>query len=169
MKRGAGSTSVRKSSTGGGWGWGPADTGGEYAAWRPSEVEEATRGIATCGASVSARPEGGGSTRVRRPTTPPRDTMAGAPRREALRVTTGPLAPSRGDQVVNHVIVVGRHVPPGEAERRPGSRDARGWSPRGRGRRRALAARRRRHRRAICAAGTLICQAEGIYCAASGQ
>ena len=34
--------------------------------------------------------------------------MAGAPRREALRVTTGPLAPSLGDQVVKHVVVVGR-------------------------------------------------------------
>ena len=40
--------------------------------------------------------------------------MVGAPRREALRVTTGPLAPSLGDQGVNHVIVVG-HVPPSEA------------------------------------------------------
>ena len=40
--------------------------------------------------------------------------MAGAPRREARRVTTGPLAPSLGDQGVNHVIVVG-HVPPSEA------------------------------------------------------
>ena len=48
-------------------GRGPADTGGENATWRPGEVEVATRGIATCGASVSARPEGGGSTRVRRP------------------------------------------------------------------------------------------------------
>ena len=73
-----------------------------------AEPRRRTRGIATCGASVSARPEGGGSTRVRRPTTPPRDTMAGAPRREALRVTTGPLAPSRGDQGVNLVRVVGR-------------------------------------------------------------
>ena len=40
--------------------------------------------------------------------------MAGASRREALRITTGPLAPSLGDQGVNHVIVVG-HVPPSEA------------------------------------------------------
>ena len=73
-----------------------------------AEPRRRTRGIATCGASVSARPEGGGSTRVRRPTTPPRGTMVGAPRRETLRVTTGPLAPSLVDQVVNHVIVVGR-------------------------------------------------------------
>eukprot|EP00966_Prymnesium_polylepis_P176530 4086552-Prymnesium_polylepis.1 len=38
---------------------------------------------------------------------------------------TGPLAPSLRDQVVNHVIGSysgrTRHVPPGEAERRPGS------------------------------------------------
>jgi hypothetical protein len=34
--------------------------------------------------------------------------------RSALRVTTGPSAPSLGDQGVNHVIVVGRHVPPRE-------------------------------------------------------
>ena len=33
----------------------------EYATRRPGEEEGATRGIATCGASVSARPEGGGS------------------------------------------------------------------------------------------------------------
>eukprot|EP00966_Prymnesium_polylepis_P089222 2065551-Prymnesium_polylepis.1 len=60
----------------------------------------------------------------------------------------GPLAPSLVDQVVNHVIVWmcgrTRHVPPGEAERRPGSHDARG---------RSLAGRRE----AACA-GTLGCQ-----------
>ena len=39
---------------------------------------------------------------------PAKGHEAGAPRREALRVTTGPLAPSLVDQVVNHVIVVGR-------------------------------------------------------------
>ena len=101
MKRGAGSTSVRKSSTGGWGGLGPADTEGEDATWRPGEEEEATRGIATCGASVSARPEGGGSTRVRRPTTPPRDTgsasdthqhdrpLGAEPRRPRCPIRTG--------------------------------------------------------------------------------
>eukprot|EP00966_Prymnesium_polylepis_P085859 1987284-Prymnesium_polylepis.1 len=48
--------------------------------------------------------------------------MVGAPRREALRVTTGPLSPSLGDQGVNHVIVVGR---PGSRRRaKPRSRAA---------------------------------------------
>eukprot|EP00966_Prymnesium_polylepis_P231127 5348649-Prymnesium_polylepis.1 len=63
MKRGAGSTFGAEVVDGGWKGWGPADTGGEYATRRPGEVEEATREIATGGASVSARPEGGGSTR----------------------------------------------------------------------------------------------------------
>eukprot|EP00966_Prymnesium_polylepis_P218208 5050628-Prymnesium_polylepis.1 len=50
-------------------GRGPADTQGvrtlRVSTWlgRPGEEEEATCGIATCGASESARPEGGGSTR----------------------------------------------------------------------------------------------------------
>ena len=47
--------------------------------------------------------------------------------RSALRVTTGPSAPSLGDQGVNHVIVVGRHMPPSEDSdvRIPRSRAAR--------------------------------------------
>ena len=67
----------------GGWaGWGPADTGGEYATRRPSEEEEAARRQGTRG-------------------------------RRAIRIsTTGPLAPSLVDQVVNHVIVVGRVTGP---------------------------------------------------------
>eukprot|EP00966_Prymnesium_polylepis_P184136 4267626-Prymnesium_polylepis.1 len=60
MKRGAGSTSVRKSSTGGWVGAGPCGQGDEYATRRPGEEEDATRGIATGGASVSARPDAGG-------------------------------------------------------------------------------------------------------------
>eukprot|EP00966_Prymnesium_polylepis_P037463 869819-Prymnesium_polylepis.1 len=43
-------------------GQGGCDKEGENATWRPGEVEEATRGIAACGASVSA-PGGGGSQR----------------------------------------------------------------------------------------------------------
>eukprot|EP00966_Prymnesium_polylepis_P147713 3412358-Prymnesium_polylepis.1 len=65
-----------------------------------------------CGASVSGCPCAGRAAAQREPegrTTPPRDTMAGAPRREAVCSTTGPLAPSLVDQVVEHVVVVG-HV-----------------------------------------------------------
>ena len=48
-----------------------------YLAPSQRRVQPKTRGIATGGASVSARLEGGGSTRVRRQTTPPRDTTVG--------------------------------------------------------------------------------------------
>ena len=155
MKRGAGSTSVRKSST---WGW----VGG----WALR-----TRGVTTLpGALVRKRGRRVGSRRAEQAC--PRARRAAAQResegrpprqgtrgRRAIRISTaGPLAPSLGDQVVNHVIVVGRVTGPLAPCRR-----ARPSSDRV-GATRAQRARRSRHSRATCVGGTLCCQAEDVMC-----
>ena len=108
MKRGAGSNlGAEVAVDGGRGGWGPADTGGEYATRRPGEEEGATR--------VRSRRAEQACPRARRAAAqresegrPPRQGTRG---RRAIRIsTTAPLAPSLGDQVVNHVIVVVGHV-----------------------------------------------------------
>eukprot|EP00966_Prymnesium_polylepis_P299423 6919204-Prymnesium_polylepis.1 len=93
-KRGAGSTLVRKSSRGRG-GVALRTRGVRTQSGSPDEVEEATRGIAACGASVSASPsaprEGGGSTRVRRPNHPAKGPTSGE---RYARARHGPRTPS---------------------------------------------------------------------------